>query len=63
MADSTGTLPSDGGAREPDGFYRDGVDPHYGRMPLREAITVVAECLTDYTGRLTGPSVADRPPE
>jgi hypothetical protein len=49
VADGSGTLPSDGG-REPDGFYRDGVDPHYGRMPLPEAVTVIVECLREYAG-------------
>jgi hypothetical protein len=48
VADSARTLPSDGGAREPDGFYRDGVDPHNGRMPLPEAVAVITECLRGY---------------
>jgi hypothetical protein len=56
VADSAGTLPSDGGVSEPDGFYRDGIDPDYGRMPLPEAVAVIAECLREYTRGRAEPS-------
>ena len=61
VADRAGTLPSDGGAREADGFYRDGVDPHDGRMPLPEAVTVITECLREYTGSRAEPGAAPDP--
>ncbi len=49
VADSAGNLPSDGNF-ESDGFYREGIDPYNGYMPLPEAVAVVAECLREYTG-------------
>lgn len=47
VADSAGHLPSDG-YFDSDGFYREGIDPHNGYMPLPEAIAVVADCLREY---------------
>ena len=49
IADTAGNLPSDGHA-DSNGFYREGIDPHHGYMPLQEAVAVIAECLRDYTG-------------
>src|SRR5262245_34154783 len=49
VADSGCHLPSDGHF-DSDGFYREGMDPHHGYMPLPEAVAVVAECLREYTG-------------
>jgi hypothetical protein len=49
VADSEGRLPSDG-YRDSDGFYREGIDPHNGYMPLSEAVAVIAACLREYTG-------------
>lgn len=49
VADSAGNLPSDG-YLDSDGFYREGVAPHNGYMPLPEAVAVIAECLREYTG-------------
>ena len=49
VADSAGKMPSDGYFNS-DGFYRDGIDPHQGYMPLPEAVAVIAECLREYTG-------------
>jgi hypothetical protein len=54
VADSRGNLPSDGFS-ESDGFYREGVDPHYGYMPLPEAVEVIADCLREYTGANAAP--------
>lgn len=51
VADSAGNLPSNGIDRESDAFCRDGVDPHYGYMPLPEAVGVINECLREYIGR------------
>lgn len=48
VADSEGNLPSDGHF-ESDGFYREGIDPHQGYMPLSEAVEIVATCLREYT--------------
>lgn len=48
VADAAGNLPSDG-YFDSDGFYREGIDPHNGYMPLPEAIAVVAKCLREYT--------------
>ncbi len=48
VADSAGNLPSDGYFNS-DGFYREGIDPNNGYMPLPEAVAVVAECLREYT--------------
>ena len=47
VADTAGNLPSDGYFNS-DGFYREGIDPHQGYMPLREAVDVIAECLREY---------------
>jgi hypothetical protein len=55
VADSAGHLPSDG-YFDSDGFYREGVDPHKGYMPLPEAVAVVAECLREYTGKDAEPA-------
>jgi len=49
VADSAGNLPSDG-YFDSDGFFREGVDPHHGYMPLPKAVAVIAECLREYTG-------------
>jgi hypothetical protein len=54
VADNTGHLPSDD-YRESDGFYREGIDPHNGYMPLPEAVAVIAECLREYTGTRAEP--------
>ena len=58
VTDSNGNLPSDG-YRYADGFYREGVDPHNGYMPLPDAVAVIAECLREYTERRAGPVTTD----
>lgn len=47
VADSAGKLPSDG-FHDSDGFFREGIDPHKGYMPLPEAVAIIAECLREY---------------
>lgn len=54
VADAAGRMWSDG-YRDSDGYYREGIDPHNGYMPLPEAVAVIAECLREYTGGLTEP--------
>jgi hypothetical protein len=58
VADTAGNLPSDGYFNS-DGFYREGIYPHNGYMPLPEAIAVVAGCLREYTGGDAEPGTAD----
>jgi hypothetical protein len=57
VADSAGNLPSDG-YFDSDGFYRQGIDPHHGYMPLSEAVTVIAECLREYADGKAEPGAA-----
>lgn len=57
VADSAGHLPSDGYSKS-DGFYREGIDPHNGYMPLPEAIVMVVACLREYTGLDVKPDAA-----
>jgi hypothetical protein len=47
VAARAGNLPSDG-YRESDGFYREGDYADAGRMPLREAIAIIVNCLREY---------------
>jgi hypothetical protein len=47
IADRKGDLPSDGRAA-PDGFYREGVYPNSGWMPLAEAVRLIDECIREY---------------
>jgi hypothetical protein len=54
VANRDGHLPSDG-YQVLDGFYREGIDPHNGFMPLSEAVAVIAECLWEYTSSGSGP--------
>jgi hypothetical protein len=49
VADSTGNLPSDG-FFDSDGFFREGIDPHNGYMPLPEAVDIIVDCLREYLG-------------
>ena len=49
MADNAGILPT-AGHLDSDEFYREGIEPHNGYIPLPEAVTVIAECLREYTG-------------
>jgi hypothetical protein len=49
VADRDGNLPSEG-YRDSDGFYREGVYPHAGSMPLREAVKIIARRLREYVG-------------
>jgi hypothetical protein len=49
VADRAGNLLSDG-YRDSDGFYREGDYPNAGRMPLREAVKIIARCLRYYVG-------------
>jgi hypothetical protein len=55
VADSAGNLPSDG-YFDSDGFYREGIDPHHGYMPLEEAVAVIAECLREYISSRAEPT-------
>jgi len=52
VADRDGNLPSDG-YRDSDGFYRESNYPGAGRMPLREAVRIIARCLREYVGENT----------
>ena len=49
VADRNGNLPSDG-YRDSDGFYREGVYPDAGWMPLQQAVQIIVRCLREYTG-------------
>ncbi|MDB5310752.1 MAG: hypothetical protein JWO38_4954 [Gemmataceae bacterium] len=60
VADGAGHLPSDG-FRDSDGFYREGIDPHNGYMPLPEAVAVIAECLRECAGGRAEPVAAPDP--
>ena len=55
IADSNGNLPSDGYFSS-DGFYREGLDPHNGYMPLPDAVVIIANFLKEYTGIDATPS-------
>lgn len=47
VADSAGRMPSDG-YLDSDGFYREGIDPYNGWMPLTKAVAIIEKCLREF---------------
>jgi hypothetical protein len=60
VADHAGNLPSDG-FQDSDGFYREGEYHNAGWMPHREAVTIIAKCLREYTQGNAEPGDEDGP--